>query len=145
VSAAAAAQNSHGVALNLQSVRGRESDHIEFRTFDSTINPAIIQTQIAMSVFMVEGSLRGEGRPAPAEGRAPLGERLGLNPRRRALTGEAWDETTLGARKFLDEFIPQPEENVENNHAVKQFIGLFSMTKWQTTGSRRLADLPQDS
>jgi hypothetical protein len=145
VSAAAAAQNSHGVALNLQSVRGRDSDHIEFRTFDSTINPAIIQTQIAMSVFMVEGALRGEGRPAPAEGRAPLGERLELNPRRRALTGGAWDETTLGARKFLDEFIPQPDEAVENNHAVKQFIGLFSMTKWQTTRSRRLADLPEDS
>lgn len=145
VSAAASAQNSHGVALNLQSVRGRDSDHIEFRTFDSTINPAIIQTQIAMSVFMVEGALRGQGRPAPSESRSPLGERLGLNPRRRALTGEAWDETTLGARQFMDELIPQHTDNVEENVAIKQFVSLFAMTKWQTRASRRLADLPEDS
>lgn len=145
VSSAAAANNSHGVALNLQSVRGRDSDHIEFRTFDSTINPALIQSQIAMSVLMVEGALRGNGRPAPAEGRAPLGERLDLNPRRRVLTGEAWNETTVGARKFIDEFIPQPDVNVKSNPLIKQFISVFAMTKWQTRRSRRLADLPEDS
>ena len=145
ISAAAAAHNSHGSALNMQSVSGRDSDHIEFRTFDSTLNPSIIQTQIALSVLMVEGALRGTNNPAPVEGKVPLGKRLELNPRRRALSGEAWDETTLGTRQFIDEFIPQPSENVKENTLIKQVVGLFAMTKWQTQASRRLADLPQDS
>lgn len=145
ISAAAAANNSHGTAINMQSVSGRDSDHIEFRTYDSTINPSIIQTQIAMSVLMVEGALRGNRNPAPNDGRLPLGHRLGLNPRRRVLTGAAWDETTLGTREFIDEFIPQPSEDVKNNHLIRQVVSLFAMTKWQTQASRRLADLPQDS
>jgi hypothetical protein len=143
VTAASHASNSHGIALNMQSVFGRNSDHIEFRTFDSTLNPAIIQTHIAMSVLMVEGALRGTSSPAPNEGIATLGERLDLNPRRRALTGEAWDETTLGVRKFIDEFIPQKDGNVSDNPLIKQVVSLFAMTKWQTQRSRRLSDLPE--
>lgn len=143
VTAASHATNGHGVALNMQSVSGRDSDHIEFRTFDSTLNPSIIQTHIAMSVLMVEGALRGTSVPAPAEGKAPLGERLDLNPRRRALVGEAWDETTLGVRKFIDEFIPQKDSNVSDNPLITQVVSLFAMTKWQTQRSRRLADLPE--
>ena len=145
ISAAAASNNSHGTAINMQSVNGRDSDHIEFRTYDSTLNPAIIQTQIAMSVLMVEGALRGTHNPAPAEGRIPLGKRLELNPRRRVLRGADWDETTLSAREFIDEFIPQHSEDVKNNHLIRQVVSLFALTKWQTQASRRLADLPQDS
>lgn len=145
ISAASAANNNHSTAINMQSVSGRDSDHIEFRTYDSTLNPGIIQTQITMSVLMVEGALRGTNNPAPAEGRIPLGKRLELNPRRRALTGEAWNETTLAARQFIDELIPQHSSEVKNNHAIRQIVSLFAMTKWQTQASRRLADLPQDS
>jgi rRNA maturation endonuclease Nob1 len=145
ISAASAGNNSHGTAINMQSVSGRDSDHIEFRTYDSTLNPSIIQTQIAMSVLMVEGALRGNSNPAPAEGRVPLGHRLGLNPRRRVLTGAAWDETTSPVREFIDELIPQHSEDVKNNHLIRQVVSLFAMTKWQTQASRRLADLPQDS
>lgn len=143
VTAAAQASNSHGVAVNMQSVVGRDSDHIEFRTFDSSLNPSIIQTHISMSVLMVEGALRGSHTLAPSEGISPLGERLDLNPRRRVLNGEAWNDTTLGVRKFIDEFIPQLDSNVSENHSIKQIVSLFAMTKWQTQRSRRLADIPE--
>jgi hypothetical protein len=124
--------NSHGIALNMQSVRGRSNDHVEFRTFDATLNPAVMQAQAAIAVYMTHAATRPDGPTTPNENRNPIGSRLEANPSRDALSGDAWHETTLGFRKFLDRVVPggpAPEENPR----IRQLVSLFAMTKWQKT------------
>lgn len=127
----------HHIGLNLQSVSGRGSDHVEFRTFDGTLEPAVIQAQAALAVMVTEGATRGDAPTNLAAARNPLGSRLEANPQRGALTGEAWRESTLGFRRFLDKHVPNPSGgSPEENPIVRQMVALFAMTKWQK-GRRR--------
>lgn len=138
VQSAARGQTGHHIALNLQSVSGRRTDHVEFRTFDSSIEPAVMQAQIGMAVLMVDGALRGVGSTSPAENRQALGYRLNANPSRGNLTGEQWKESTVGVRRFIDRMVPGITESPKDNPIARQIVGLFAMTKWQ--GVRRRND-----
>jgi ribosomal protein L32 len=132
VSAAKNGHVGHSLAVNLQSVNGRNSDHVEFRTFDSSLEPAVIQSQIAMGVYMAAGATRGSTTSlAAGSERHPLGERHGANPRRTNLTGEQWLEATEPIRKFVDNFVPGSGGDEKANPRVRQMIALFAMTKWQ--------------
>lgn len=126
----------HHIGLNLQSVSGRGSDHVEFRTFDGSLEPAVIQAQAALAVMVTEGATRGDAPTNLAAGRNPLGARLDANPQRGALTGEAWRESTLGFRRFIDRHVPDNGASVDENPIVRQMVALFAMTKWQK-GRRR--------
>lgn len=137
-------QFGHGLGLNLQSVQGRTSDHVEFRTFDATLNPAVIQTQAKIAMFMTEGATRG-GSTVPNENATTLGERLNSNPRRGALTGAAWNESTHGFRSFLDRFVPTVTENPADNPHMRQLVALFALTKWQGRRSTPLSRLTEDT
>lgn len=124
-------QSGHNLGVNFQSVSGRDSDHAEFRMFDSSLEPAVIQAQIGMSLAMVAGAKREVISAVPSENHMPLGSRLESNPRREALSGEAWKEQTVPVRKFIDKYIPTSGKAAKDNPLAQQIIGLFAMTKWQ--------------
>lgn len=128
----------HHLGFNMQSVRGRDDDHVEYRTFDGTLNPAVIQSQIGMAVYMsAAGSRSNSIDPATAE-RHPLGERVEQNPNRRNLTGEEWDESTKTIRRFIDRYVPG-NRGVEgkDNPRVRQMVSMYAVTKWVRGNSRR--------
>lgn len=129
-------QSGHHIGLNMQSVQGRSKDHVEFRTFDATLTPNTIQAHIGVAVYMAEGATRDGGSTTPNANRTPLGARLNANPSRGALTGEQWRESTLGIRKFIDRFVPDPDGQGKDNPRLQQLVGIFAMTKWQGTRNR---------
>lgn len=127
----------HHIALNMQSVSGRSSDHVEFRTFDSSLNPAVIQAQMGLALYLSEGATReGTASLNPGENRAALGYRVNANPERSNLSGAAWNESTLSVRKFLDTFVPGTGGDDKDNPRVKQIVSLFAMTRWQRRSGR---------
>lgn len=122
----------HHIALNMQSVAGRGSDHVEFRTFDSSLNPAVIQAQMGLALYMSEGALRdGTADVNPGQNRNRLGARIDANPERQNLSGDAWNESTAGVRKFIDTFVPGSDGDEKENPRVQQIVSLFAMTRWQ--------------
>lgn len=125
--------DSHYVGVNMQSVSGLSSDHVEFRTFDATLNPAVMQAQLALAVYLTEGATRA-GTSDPVNltaNHTPVGGRLASNPTREPLTGEAWTASTLPMRQLLDRFVPGAGGNETENPRVRQLVALFAMTKWQ--------------
>jgi hypothetical protein len=132
-------QSGHHIGLNMQSVQGRRRDHVEFRTFDATLNPALIQTHAAIAMYMAEGATREGGSQIPNERRMALGTRLNANPDRGSLTGAQWRESTAGIRGFIDRFVPDPDGQGKDNPRLRQLVGLFALTKWQGTRNRTAA------
>lgn len=125
--------NSHNIGINMQSVAGRGGDHIEIRTFDSTLNPAVMQAQMAVAVYVAQGATRAETATStgPTATRARLGTRYAANPTRAAQTGDAWNASTLPVRAFLDKFVPGNGGAATENPQVRQLAALFAITKWQ--------------
>ena len=129
VSEAQGQNHSHNIGLNLQSVTGRASDHVEFRTWDATMDPAVIQTQIKVSLAVTEAAFRDrEHTPGPLE---PLGSHRSANraarraegaPRR--MTGEAWHNDTASYRRFADQMFRRAADK-------EQVTALFAATTWQ--------------
>jgi hypothetical protein len=131
VGAASGDNDGHDIGINMENVRGDRGDHIEIRTFDSSVEPGVIQAQIGVAVMMAEGALR-EGTTDPLTSvHHPVGERLAANPSRGALTGEQWQESTLGVRQFIDTFVPGMTDDDRQNPVVRQLVALFAVTKWQ--------------
>jgi hypothetical protein len=107
------------------------SDNVEFRTFDSSLNAGVIQAQIGLSLYLVEGALRPDTIDPRDYTRHPLGESLTANPRRTNLTGEAWHATTKGIRTFIDKYLPGTTSDDAANPQVNQLVSLFAVGKWQ--------------
>lgn len=124
-------QSGHNLGVNFQSVSGRSSDHAEFRMFDSSLEPAVIQAQIGVSLAMVAAAKRDVISNVPADNHMPLGSRLEANPRRAALSGEEWREQTLPVRSFIDKYVPTQGKALQSSSLAQQVIGLFALTKWQ--------------
>jgi hypothetical protein len=116
----------HHMGVNMQSVTGRQSDHVEFRTWDATLNPAVIQTQIKVSLAMTEAAFRDRDHQPTAA--APLGSHRAHNRQEhgtsRRLTGQAWEQDTAGFRRFADRLFRRQADKA-------QVAGLFAATKWQ--------------
>lgn len=121
--------NGHHLAINMQSVSGVDNDHVEFRTFDSSLNPAVIQAQIGMAIYLAEGATRPES--TGGQTRTPLGSRVRQNPGRSRTSGQDWQESTKGFRTFLDRFVPGQGGDEKENPRVQQMIALFAITRWQ--------------
>jgi hypothetical protein len=118
--------NAHGMGLNMQSVRGHSSDHVEFRTWDSTLDPSVIQTQIKVSLAVTESAFRDRTRtPGPPEtvGTHRAHNRAEHGATRR-LTGDAWKADSASFRAFADQMFRRPEDKA-------QVAALFAVTKWQ--------------
>lgn len=132
LSAARRSHTGHHLGLNLQSVAGRNSDHVEFRSMDSTLNPAVMQAQIALAVYLGAGATRpGTADLNPSANHTPVGSRLDANPNRENLTGDAWNESTKSFRRFIDRFVPGDGGDDSENPRIRQMVALFASTKWQ--------------
>ncbi|MFI1258958.1 amidoligase family protein [Streptomyces netropsis] len=120
------ANNSHGIGLNFQSVEGRSSDHAEFRMWDGSLEPGVIQAQVNVSLGLANAALReaGTDRLTPRE---PVGSQRAALARdglsRRRLSGERWQQSTASFRSMVDRIFPR-----EENRA--QAAALFAATRW---------------
>jgi hypothetical protein len=132
-------QLGHYKALNLENltgqtrdVTGRVLDHIEFRTFDASLQPGVIQAQIGMAVYMAEGGLRPKAMPQEL-----WSEDLRRDPSshiepEEATTDEEWRNATAGLRSFIDRLVPGSDSIGEkDNPRVRQLAALFLNTRWQ--------------
>lgn len=120
----------HSAALNLSNMSGGAGDNPEFRMFDSSLNPGVIQTQVMAAAAITDYAGRETGYPRRLTEESPVGSHLRQNPQRGALTGEQWKAQSLSVRKFVDKFLPGGGED-GGQGAAKQFLSLFAMTRWQ--------------
>ncbi|MFG1699663.1 amidoligase family protein [Nonomuraea sp. NPDC049309] len=117
----------HHMALNLSSVNGSRRDHIELRMWDGSLDPAIIQAQVKVSLALVEAALRTAplGMP-PNAGRQ---ERVGSHAGLRAF-GSAPDLTESGSisfRRLMDELFWRASDK-------EQLTALYAITRWSPVG-----------
>ena len=111
----------HNSAVNLDhsiSTRG----HTEFRLWDGSIDPSVIQAQINLSLAITDYAYRETGEPTPRIRERPLG--AATSEGRDALRGEAWKNRTANFRELVDSIFNR-DENKE------QITALFTATKWQ--------------
>jgi len=138
----------HSIALNLQGVEsrasrvdGRAKDHVEFRTFDSSLEPSVMQAQIGIAVYMTQAGLRAEGSTTNMERKEFGANAARLRSDESTLTKENWNESTLDMRKFIDHFIPGSRDgNEKDNPQVRQMVALYATTRWQEANQRVLDD-----
>ena len=107
---------------------GTDSDHAEFRIWDGSLDPAIIQAQIKMSLALTEAAYRDTeyeptGHRPFGSTRRQLRETHGAT---RHLTGEDWRNSTASVRALADRLYRRHEDK-------KQVAALFASTKWSRT------------
>ncbi|WP_049570414.1 hypothetical protein [Nonomuraea sp. SBT364] len=112
----------HESAVNMQAMKGSSKDHIELRLWDGSLDPAVIQSQVKVSLALVEaafrnatlGELPNRGRPDP----------LGTHA---ALFGDpAQDRTERGSlsfRSLMDELFWRAADK-------EQLTALYAATRW---------------
>lgn len=124
----AAYSNQGYVAVNLEDTsQGSDSDHAEFRVWDGTLNPSVIQAQIKMSLAMTEAAFRDTdytptGHTAQGTNRRANRQNHGAQ---RRLTGSDWRASTEGVRSLADRLYRRHEDKV-------QLASLFAATKWSS-------------
>lgn len=124
---------SERAAIGTHYIIGEVKDHLEFRTFDGSLNPAIIQAQIGVSLYMTEAAMRESQAPISLTEKAvPLGTTLAKNGEKKRRNKRESLESSESIRKFIDRFVPGSEDGIEeNNSHARQIISLFAITKWQ--------------
>jgi len=123
VNAVRSGNNSHGLGVNFQSVQGSASDHVEFRMYDGSLDPAVIQSQIKLSLGITDAALRHESN-AFGTVQEPLGTHKTNNRGAGRLEGAAWENDTQNVRQLLDTIFSREEDKA-------QAASLFASTKWQ--------------
>jgi hypothetical protein len=116
-------------ALNFRhSASGGESDHVEFRVWDGSLKPSVIQSQIKMSLAMTEAAFRDTDYTPT--GHTPVGTSRAANRTERGnarrLTGDDWRASTERTRELADRLFRRREDKA-------QMAALFAATKWQTS------------
>lgn len=123
----------HHLALNLQSMQGGRSDHVEFRMWDGSLDPGVVQAQIKLSLGLTEAAFR-TARGTSAGGvfageREPVGthrrRRAEAGASRRRLRGEDWRADTESFRGLLDTVFSRAQDKA-------QATALFAVTRWQS-------------
>lgn len=104
-----------------------QSDHPEFRIFDSSLHAGTMQTQIKLAVAMTHAAARIAGDGGTQRGKEVVGSHAqrqkALGTGRRRLTGEALAEDTATFRSLLDTLFARKDDK-------DQVISLFAHTKW---------------
>ena len=116
-------QGNHGSAINFGSVAGRQSDHVEFRMWDGSLDPGVIQSQVKVSLGLTEAARR-QSRSGTRE---PLGTHRSTNShlqRGQRLQGEAWSRDTSSFRNLMDTLFHRDQDK-------RQVTQLFGATRWQ--------------
>lgn len=124
VSGYQSAFRSHCLGINLAAADGTRNGHVEFRMWDGSLDPGVIQAQVKASLGIVNrashtvasGEYEEYGTHAA---KAEEQMRRGARP-----TQEEWEQETLSFRKFLDDTMPRTEDK-------KQLTELFATTEWQ--------------
>lgn len=111
----------HHTAINFESVVGSGGDHVEYRAWDETLDPGVIQAQVRLSLGITEAALRDPQAP-----RGPT-ERVGSHYtqyRGRRLSGEEWRDATRPVRSLVDHIFSSERHK-------EQVAALFATTRWQ--------------
>ena len=120
-------------AVNLVQVQGRPQDHVEFRQWDATLDPAVIQGQLRTSVALVAAAHRETGVPAEVpqtpvgthRDLARAGQALGAAPGATPPDPQAeWLRDTEQVRRLADRLYSRPEDKAG-------LAALFAVTSWQ--------------
>lgn len=111
-------------ALNLGSVKGVKKDHVEFRLFDSTLDPGTIQTQIKIAVAMTNAAVRTNRRVVVSRPK----EELGAHVHKKEILSkinkkETLEEETTTLRSLLDTLFLRRKDKA-------QAVAVFANTKW---------------
>jgi hypothetical protein len=119
------ANNGHGIGVNFESVTGRATDHVEFRMWDSSLDPGVIQAQVKLSLGMAHAAFRSPGERWGQ--REPIGTHRARNAalgRGRRLRGGAWRADTGSFRRLVDRVFARDQDKA-------QAAALFAVTRWQ--------------
>lgn len=86
-----------------------QADHVEFRFFDGSLDPAVIQTRLRLAGGMVQSALAG--RNTRDAGRwERLGDARAQNPSGERLTGDVWRDRLRRPAAFLDSVFHRDED-----------------------------------
>lgn len=115
----------HGMALNIQG--GRETElhkaHVEFRTWDATLDPGIIQAQVMMSVAMTDRAEYNVLKTGKSLERT--GEDRTVGSHREQGVDKLETHTERGIAEYLDTMFTRDEDK-------DHIAALFAVTTWQT-------------
>jgi hypothetical protein len=122
-----------GDALNTEKVQGAGSDHVEFRSYDGSLDEGEIQTRLKISLGLVYAALRMAGDP---DWKPPAHQEVGAHAGVAQQTLRAADgpgsvtvfepeeaEVTALFREMLDLIFWRPEDR-------EQAMALYSVTSW---------------
>ena len=118
---------SHNYAINLGGVHGRASDHVEYRMWDSSLDPAIIQTQVKLSLGLTEAAFRTSTQPRTTTDIEHIGQHwraVGGRGHDARLRGQEWRSSTRSFRALVDTVFHRSVDKA-------QAAGLFAITRWQ--------------
>jgi len=91
--------------------------------YDGSLDPAVIQSQIKLSLGITDAALRHESN-AFGTVQEPLGTHKTNNRGAGRLEGAAWENDTQNVRQLLDTIFSREEDKA-------QAASLFASTKWQ--------------
>jgi hypothetical protein len=120
----------HEKGLNFASVRGTRTDNVEFRHWDATLDPGVIQAQVKVSAALTVAAQRIASEhgttPRPTE---PLGSHRNrrhdlLGASRRQLTPEESAADSATTRSLIDTLFTRTEDK-------EQVASLYGATRWQ--------------
>jgi hypothetical protein len=120
-----ARNNPHSRGVNFGGVHGNSTDHVEFRMWDGSLDPGVIQAQVNLSLGMTHAALHAER--GAVWGHEPIGVHRRRNsdvPRGTALRGDRWRDNTSGFRRLLDRVFTRDANR-------EQATALFAATHWQ--------------
>jgi hypothetical protein len=125
--------NQRFYGLNYVNVHGNKNDHPEFRLFDASLNPSVIQAQIKLATSMVEAANRISDSGVKTErGKEPVGahaKRASLRGPRR-MTETELEEDSKTTRSFLDTLFTDREDK-------KHLTWVWGKTRWLQEPTRR--------
>ncbi|WP_460355639.1 ICP22 family protein [Actinoallomurus acanthiterrae] len=123
-----AGDDGHSLAVNMSGMHeGKQTDHIEFRMWDGSLDPAVIQTRVKLSLALTEAAFRQANGLLPPNGglRDPLGahleeRRLGADHEHPQGIGPA---ESLSFRRLMDDIFHRAIDK-------EQATALFAITRW---------------
>jgi hypothetical protein len=126
---------SHHYAMNFEGTANPDykKSHVEFRMWDGTLDPAVIQQQVMISAALTDHAERnviannGSTKPAPGD-RVRIGngktKESSVLGRTRTHTEDTFKESSTKAAEFLDKLFRRREDRAAA-------ASLFAVTKWQ--------------
>jgi len=119
----------HANALNFNGVRyGDGRDHAEIRTFDGSLDPAVIQTQVKIGLALVAAGTTLTDETVAGVPDEPVGthrqQRQAAGQGTGPLVQPAWEADTASFRAWVDLLFDRPEDK-------EQVTALFALNRWQ--------------